>query len=198
MNTPNNTDSGLSAVGRLQHELFAGGHAAVHEHRFARRQLQRHHSHWRHPGVGERLLFEQSRRLGGLGFHVAVRRQPARLRSATITSPQSSNTSATPGSNHRRNHAAARAFRTRPTRTSSTRATSTYTGKNFNGYTARAELLGQDVLHLAARSDQRLAEELLPHARRRHAGRRQHGPLGQQRQLAATVRATTSSITRPS
>ena len=103
LNTPNNTDPVFPQWGVYNPSYSSGCHDPMHQHRFAGRQLQHHHSHRRHPGPGERFLFQQPRRLGGVGI--------SRRSSVTSTSPvgdnyltTSKNTSSTPGREDCRNH----------------------------------------------------------------------------------------------
>ena len=147
------------------------------------------------PALVNDFLFEQPRRLGGFGLHGVQRNQHQPGRRQLFDHEQEHVHDSR--SKHRRNQR-----QHEPDNTAN---------KNFvsQGYKylhrqdlqrlhRGSELLGQDVLHLAAGPDQRLAEEFLLHARRRDACQRQHGALGFQRQLAARRPATTSSITRPS
>ena len=69
LNTPNNTDPVFPQWGVYSPSFSSGATFQCTSTRSAGRQLQHHDSHRRHPGAGERLLFQQPRRLGGFGLH---------------------------------------------------------------------------------------------------------------------------------
>ena len=184
-NTPNNTDPVFPQWGRTTRR-FPRGHDAMHEHRSASRQLQRHASRSGIPALVNDYFQNARGSAAVAAFSCGVRHdhQHRRRRSISAT-PRTARPSGPQLERHQRQQLD-RLQRLR---------------RHQGGQVLRlhpgAGLLGQDVLHLAARSDQRLAEEYFFNRPRRHAASNDNtaavGTSGNWQQPDA---ATTSSTTR--